>query len=440
MTSKESLELARWAVGQARKAGANDAAANVTSDRSIEVEVRAGKVDKLQEAGQSALSMSIYCDKRYSQHRTSDLRRDALARFIAEAVAMTRYLAQDPHRALPEPKYYSGQEKHELSQVDSGYERIETAERIRRAKAVEAAAMAQSDKIISVTAGYGDNLEDSTKVHSNGFEGQQRRTTFSVYAEATVKGEGGSRPEDFAYAYKRHLKELPDVASIGKEAAERALKKIGQRKIASGRYDLVIENRSAGRMLQPLIGAMSGGALQQKRSFLEGMLGKSIAAEILTVTEDPFLPGGAASRLFDGEGIAAKKRSVIDKGVLKTYYLDTYYGRKLGAEPTTGGPSNLVFAAGDKNLPAIVKGTQKGILVTGFIGGNSNGTTGDFSFGITGFQIEGGAVAQPVNEMNVSGNFKQFWNQLASVGSDPYPYGSWLIPTLHFRDVQFSGL
>jgi PmbA protein len=440
MTSKESLELARWAVAQARKAGANEAAANVTSDRSIEVEVRAAKVEKLQEAGRSALSMSLYCDKRYSQHRTSDLRRDALARFVAEAVAMTRYLAQDPFRTLPDPKYYAGQEKRELNQMDPGYERIETAERVRRAKAVEAAAMAQSDKIISVTAGYGDTLEDTTKVHSNGFEGQQRRTTFSVYAEATVKGDGGSRPEDFAYAYKRHLEQLPDVASIGKEAADRALKKIGQRKIASGRYDLVVENRSAARIFQPLIAAMSGGALQQKRSFLESMLGKSIAAEIFSVKEDPFLPGGAASRLFDGEGMAAKTRSVIDKGVLKTYYIDTYYGRKLGAEPTTGGPSNLVFATGDKNLAAIVKGIPKGILVSGFIGGNSNGTTGDFSFGITGFRIENGAVGQPVNEMNVSGNFKQLWNQLASVGNDPYQYGSWLIPTLHFRDVQFSGL
>jgi PmbA protein len=256
----------------------------------------------------------------------------------------------------------------------------------------------------------------------------------------TVKDDQGGRPEDYAYAYKRHLKDLPEVASVGKEAAQRALKKIGQRKIASGRYDLLVENRSASRVFGALVGAMTGRALQQKSSFLDGMLGQAIASEKLTVSEDPFVPAGQDSRLFDGEGIAARKRAVIDKGVLKTYYIDSYYGRKLGVEPTTGYPSNLVFDLGDKGLAAMVQGISKGILVSNFIGGNSNGTTGDFSFGLMGFYIENGALRQPVNEMNISGNLKDLWKQLAATGSDPFPYGGWRIPTLHFTGVQFSGL
>lgn len=439
MTSKETLELARWAVSQARKQGANEASVDLGSNRSVEVEVRAGKLEKLQEAGRHGLSLSVYLDHRYSSHTTNDLRKDALAGFISEAVAMTKHLAPDPFRMLPDPKYYKGQENKDLSLLDPAFERFDTAERIRMAKAAEAAALAQSDKIISATAGYGDSLSHRVRVSSNGFEGETEGTSFSLFASVTVKDERG-RPEDYAYGFKRHLKELPDAAAVGKEAAERALKKIGQKKIASGRYDLLVENRSAPRLLGPLGNAITGRALQQKSSFLDGMLGKQIAHEMLTVTDDPFIPRGAGSRLFDSEGLAVKRRSVIEKGVLKTYYIDSYYGRKLSMEPTADQPSNLVFETGDKDLAALIKNTAKGIFVTNFIGGNSNATTGDFSFGIVGFYVEDGAIRHPVNEMNMSGNLKQLWMQLAAVGNDPFPYGSWRTPSLHFQEVQFSGL
>jgi PmbA protein len=440
MTSKESMELAHWAVDLARKQGANEVSANVSTDRSIEVEVRASKVEKLQESMRYGLSLSLYLNHCYSSHRTNDLRRDSLDNFIGEAVGMTRFLAEDSFRALPDPKYYAGQEKLDLNLVDPGYEKIDTAERVRRVKAVEATAMSQSSKIISTTASYNDGFSQNFKVHSNGFEGEESGTYYSISAGVTVNDGQGGRPEDYAFASMRHLKDLPEVTSIGKEAAERALHKIGQKKIASGRYELLVENRSASRLFGDMVGAMTGGSLQQKTSFLEGMLGKSIASEKFTVTEDPFVPAGADSRLFDGEGIAARKRQMIEKGVLKTYYIDNYYGRKLGMEPTTGWPANLIFDLGEKDLAGLIRGVSKGILVSNFIGGNSNSTTGDFSFGIMGFYIENGILRQPVNEMNVTGNFKEFWKQLAALGNDPFPYGGWRIPTLLFHDVQFSGL
>ncbi len=439
MADNQNLELARWAVDQARKQGAGEAAVNISTERSIEVEIRAGKVEKMQEAMRSGLSLAVYADHRFSSHSTNDLRRDSLASFISAAVGMTKYLAPDPFRALPDPKYYRGQEQRALDLVDPAYERIDSVERVRRAKAMESAALAQSDKIISATTGYTDTFSRLVKVHSNGFEGQVARTSFTLFTEVTVKDENG-RPEDYAYGYTRHWKQLPDPAVIGKEAATRALGRIGQRKIASGRYELLVENRSVSRLLGPVIGALSGSALQQKRSFLDGMLGKSVAHERLTVTDDPFLPAGAGSRLFDGEGIATRRRAVIEKGVLKTYFIDSYYGRKLGMEPTSGGASNLVFATGDKDLAALTRTIPKGILAAGFLGGNSNPTTGDYSFGITGFYVENGAILHPVNEMNISGNLRELWNNLAAVGSDPFPYGNWRTPALHFHDVQFSGL
>jgi PmbA protein len=440
MTSKESLELARWAVDQARKQGANEVAANVAYSRSIDVEVRAGLVEKLQENTQNGLTLSVYLDHRYSSHSTSDLRKDAVARFIEEAVAMTRYLAQDSYRALPDPKWYTGRQARDLNQVDPAYVKVDTAERIRHAKEIEAAALKGGGKIISATASYSDESSRNIKVHSNGFEGSAERTYFGIGAEVTIDDGAGGRPEESSYATARHLKSLPDGASVGKEAAERAVKKIGQHKIASGRYDLLVENRRASRLFSPLISAVSGRALQQKRSFLDGSLGKPVASDKLTVVEDPFLPAGLGSRLFDGEGITARKRDFIDKGVLKTYFIDNYYGRKMGLDPTTSSPSNLVFTPGSKTMPAIIKAVSKGILVNNFIGGNSNATSGDFSFGLMGFYIEGGEIKHAVNEMNITGNFKELWANLVEVGNDPYPYSSYMIPTLHFLDVQCSGL
>jgi len=440
MTPQQRLELARWAVKEARQRGANESAADLSSERSITVEVREGKVQKLQEATRNSLSASIYLDQRFSSHSTNELRRESLTRFIGEAVAMTKYLAQDPFRKLPDTKYYAGREKRDLKLLDPGYDGLDTAERVRRAKAIEGAARAESGKIISVEARWSDSVVRTVKVRSNGFEGEEDGTYFSMSARVTVSDGKGGRTEDFAFAWKRHLKELPDLASIGKEAAQRALRKMGQSKIASGRYDLLVENRSAGRVFGPLVSAMTGRALQQKSSFLEGLMGKTIAAGALTVVEDPFIVAGAGSRLFDGEGMTAHKRAVIDKGMLRTYYINSYYSRKLGVEPTTGWPSNLVFDAGNMDLPGLVKGISKGILVTNFIGGSSNETTGDYSFGIMGFYIDQGEIRRPVNEMNISGNLKELWKDLVALGNDPYPYGEWRIPTLQFRNVQFSGL
>ena len=151
-------------------------------------------------------------------------------------------------------------------------------------------------------------------------------------------------------------------------------------------------------------------------------------------------PAARYYRYYDDEGLAAKKRVIIDKGVLKEYFVDSYYGKKLGMEPNSGSSSNLVFGTGSRSLTEMTKDIQRGILITGFIGGNSNGTTGDFSFGIVGQLIENGKQVQAINEMNVSENSKEFWNKLVETGNDPYPYSAWRRPSMLFEDIQLSGL
>ena len=164
------------------------------------------------------------------------------------------------------------------------------------------------------------------------------------------------------------------------------------------------------------------------------------ASEKFSVIDDPFLEKGLGSRFFDGEGIAAEKRFMIEKGVLNHYYVDDYYGKKLGMTPTSGSSSNVVFDYGSHSCQELIKDLEKGIFVTGFIGGNSNSTTGDFSFGVVGLLIENGEPVQPINEMNISGNALDFWKNLVEVGNDAYPYSSRRVPSLMFEGVQFSGL
>jgi PmbA protein len=443
----DNAALAEWAMEQALKSGADQAAVSVSAQKSISIEFREKRMEQLKESSQRSLSVEIYTNQRYSAHSTNDLRKDFLAGFIRDAVTATQFLAKDEYRRLPDPEYYppkettvaAGEFYNEFNLCDNDYDRVETPRRIQIAADIEEAVRQQSDRIISVSAGYYDSYSESIKIHSNGFSGQGWGTVFYGGAEVTVKGENSGRPEGTFGANSRFSKTLLDAETIGKNAAERALCKIGQKKIASGKYDMIVENRAGLRLISTLQGPMGGRALQQKNSFLEGMLGKKIASEQLTLTDDPFVQKGFGTRYFDGEGLAAQKRVMVENGILRHYYIDTYYGRKLGMDPTSGSGSNTLFTCGSKSLEDMIKQVKKGILVTGFIGGNANSTTGDFSFGIVGMLIENGEIATPVNEMNISDNAKEFWSRLAETGNDPYPYSATQIPSMVFEKVNFSG-
>ena len=440
MNEKDRLDLAEWAMKHALKSGGTEAAVHLGSERNVEVEFRDRKIDKLREYQQSRLNLDVYVDGRFSANSTNDLRKESLAKFIEDAVGATKYLTRDEYRSLPDPKYYPGETEGDLKIYDPGYDKIEARDRVRIAEEIEAAAMAESDKIISTTASYSDTSSEAIQVHSNGFVGGSRGTAFSAEADVTVGDPDGGRPDDWAGADTRFRRDLPPPSELGKTAATRAVARIGQKKIASGQYDCIVENRSGRRLFFLLREPLSGRALQQKNSFLDGMIGKQIGSPALTVIDDPTLEKGLGSRFFDEEGLAARKRPLIEKGFLRNYYIDTYYGRKLGVEPTTGGPSNVVFEYGSKSLEEIVKDVTKGILVQGFIGGNSNSTTGDFSVGVIGILIENGERTTPVHEMNISGNIRDLLGRLAVVGNDLFLYSSVRTPSMLFEGIHFSGI
>jgi PmbA protein len=435
------LEAARAAVRLALRSGARDAAAAASRARHVELSWRDGRVETASESTTRGLGIDLYVEGRYGSVSTSDLRPEAIERLVADGVALTRTLAPDPFRKLPDPALYAGRADVDLELADPGYDRLDAVARRRAAAEIEEAARATpgADRILSVSANVGDTSAGRVLVTSNGFEGERSGTDHGMSAEVSVADPDGRRPEDWDAATARFLSDLPAPGRIGRGAAERALSRIGSEKGESAVTPVLVDARAAGRILAALFGAISGSALQQKRSFLEGMLGEPVGSEWLDVVDDPLVVRGLGSRLWDGEGIAARPFPVFERGVLRSYYVDTYYGRKLGMAPTTSRVSNLAIRQGPGGRDELAARMGDGLLVTGFLGGNSNSTTGDFSLGVQGFRVRQGRLAGPVGEMNASGNHRELWTRLSGVGNDPYPYSSMRTPSLLFSGIQIAG-
>jgi PmbA protein len=435
------IDVARRGVEVALARGANAVAASTYRQREVGVDWRDGRLEKISEATTRGLSLELYVDGRYAAVATSDLRPDAIERFLEGAIAMTRTLSPDPFRSLPEPALYAGQAGLALELEDPAYGSLTSLRRRELAAEVEAAAreVKGGGAIISVTASCSDSQLESSRVHSNGFEGQTRQTSFWLGAEVSVQDPNGRKPEESDFRGARMLADMPDAAEVGRAAAERAFGRIGSTKGRSGTLPMVVDARASSRILRYLLAPLGGGALQQKQSYLEGKLGQAITSPVLTITDDPHIPKGFGSRLYDSEGIAARKMPVLEAGVLRNYYIDHYYAQKLGLPVTTRGSSNLTIPLGKDPQPAHLAAEGEGILETGLLGGNSNTTTGDFSLGVQGFAIEKGKQGAPIGEMNISGNHLDLWTHLTALGNDPYPYTSVLSPTLVFDAVQFAG-
>ena len=203
---------------------------------------------------------------------------------------------------------------------------------------------------------------------------------------------------------------------------------------------MLVDNLNARRLIAPIISALYGNSLQQRNSFLIDKLDQQLFPLSMNLIDDPHNEGVPGARFFDGEGVATKKRAIIEDGYLRTYFIDTYSANKMKVPPTISGPSTLFLNKGGKDLDGLVKSLSAGILVTGFNGGNCNSSTGDFSYGIEGFWVENGIAVHPVSEMNVTGNMLALWQSLVETGNDPLDSSSWKIPSLLFEKVDFSGL
>ena len=438
MIEQKYKELAQHILRFAQQNGclAVRVAMNTGTERSFEY--RDEMLEKLQQAAENQLLVSLFVDGRYGTFSTNRMERKEVERFILNAIDSTRCLAEDRCRTLPQAeRYYQGGGADDDA-YDKTIETLQADDKILLPKATVEEVYQTDPRIISVSAGYVDDVNFSYLIDSNGFEGEQAQTSFTLSANVSLKDVGDARPESWWYNSALFWEKLQKTG-IGKTALDRALRKLGQQKVRSGKYTMVVENTIAATLLSPLISALNGNSLAQKDSFLLNKLGKKIASETVTLIDDPHLPKALGSRRFDNEGVATKRRMVIEDGVLQTYFIDTYNAHKMSVAPTISGASVLTFKHGGTDMHGLVSAVQRGILVTGFNGGNGNSATGDFSFGIEGLLIENGKVTKPVSEMNITGNMLTLWGHIVAVGNDPCETSSWRTPSLVFDNVSFSG-
>jgi len=439
MISEKNKQLAQWAMDFALKNGCQAAKVSISSGSHSSYEIRDTQIDKLQQASENSLTIHVYVDGRYGAYSTNRLEQNELKNFILNGISSTRYLAKDEFRVLPDPERYYQGNLPDLKLFDTSFTTINPDDKLEIARNAAAEVYGKDERIVSVETSFSDGENSDYLITSNGFEGDKSSSWYSTSASVSIKGEGDARPSSWWYDVSLYFNDLVK-AGIGDKALERALKKLGQHKTKSGKYAMVIDPLNSANALYPLVNALRGNALQQKNSFLLDRLGQKIGSDKFTLIDDPHQIGKRGASYFDGEGVATERRTVFDEGVLKTYFIDTYNAKKMEVAPTISSPSILTLQQGDKNVDQLVADVHKGILVTGFNGGNCNSSTGDFSYGIEGFLIENGKITQPVSEMNITGNMLTLWANLAQVGNDPAPMSTWQIPSLVFENVDFSGL
>jgi len=418
--------------------GCSAARVSVYSSTSDTFEYRDTQLDRLGQSAESGMTIQLFVDGRYASYSTNRLDKKELERYIGNSVEATRFLAKDEFRKLPQPeRYYRGDGKG-LDIYDGDVDKVSVDDKLALIRATAAEVYGSDPRLISVVAGYEDGKSSSYMVASNGFEGEADSTYFGLSADTAMKGEGDARPSDYWYDTSVFWDKL-QKQGIGKKAYERTVRKLGQEKINSGVYPMLLDNTRSYTLLSPVMSALTGNNIQQKNSFLIDKIGEKITSEKFTLVDDPHMPRARGARWFDGEGLATVKRTVIDRGVLRAYYIDTYYGGKLGMEPTVQSPSILTCEHGGKNFDQLLASLDRGIWVTGFNGGNSNSSTGDFSLGIEGFLVEKGKAVKPVNEMNITGNLLTLWKNVVEVGNDPRLITPQRIPSILFDKVNFSG-
>lgn len=425
----------------AKKRGMTDAKASVSKSRNMSAKYRKGVPELVEESVCKNITLSLYDGHRFSVSKSNDFRTEAVEAFLDNAAALTRAMEKDPFRELTDPALYAGRSDADLKLRDAGFGSL-TAERCKSlAGEAEAAAVeAAGERFVSAEGGMSIHAAESVQLHSNGFEGKTATTQGWSYAEVSLKDEGDRRPEAWDVYSSRYAKDFMNGGAAGRRAAERAMMQIGTKKISTRKCPMIVENRAADRLLDGLLAAAFGNALQQRRSFLSGLENKRIASNAFTLIDNPLVAGGYGSRLFDSDGIAAKAFPIIEGGIFRNFYIDSYYGKKLNRAPTTGSISNCLVEAGRKSLDELAAEIGNGILVRGFIGGNSNSTTGDFSLGAYGTLIENGRLTEAVSELNISGNHRTLWEGLAATGNDPWLYSAIRSPSLLFDEIQFSGI
>lgn len=456
MITTEEKNIAKHCISHALSCGADGVRVYLNKCISDSYTILNGELDKVTHSADRSIYLYLFVNGRYGTFSTNRLEEKELEDFVGKAIVMVRMLGEDACRQLPSPERTARDAVTglELGLYDASHESMDADMMLANAMKLSiydrliSGNEAKGYSLISEECEYSRTADDSYTVDSQGFEGRHMETTFGVFSEMTIKDPDGNKYSGYWWQSVPKAADT-DFAECGAKALERAVSQIGPKKRRSGRYRMIVDTNVASRLVSPLLTALNATSIQQKMSFLEDSEGKKVFSEGMTLMDLARTPGKNGSRLFDTEGVATKDSAIIENGVVRQYFVNTYMALKMGVEPTVedvSRPCLMPYIKGERlqsaekevSLKDLMKLAGNGILVSGFNGGNCNPVTGDFSFGIEGFAFSKGRITHPVREMLITGNIIELWNNLLAAGTDARESARWQIPSLAFDGVSFS--
>jgi PmbA protein len=443
-TRTDFEELVDLALSHARQLGATDAGAEASEGCGLSVSVRKGDLENVERNRDKSLGVTVYVGNRRGNASTSDFSRAAIERTVQAAYDIARFTAEDPVAGLPDPEDIAPPGEH--PDLDLFHPWAITSEQAAElALRCEKAAF-DTDRRITNSEGAGVSAQQSHffSAHTHGFRGGYASSRHSI-SVAPIAGRGDEMQRDAWYSSMRSATELAAPEAVGRYAAERALARLKSRKIPTRECPVLFESPLAAGLLGAYVQATSGGSLYRKSSFLVDSLGKQVFADHLDVVEDPFVRRGKGSAPFDEEGVRTRERKVVDAGRVEGYFLSSYSARKLGMKTTgnAGGSHNLTLTSrrtqpGD-DLVEMLRKLGTGLFVIELMGQGVNYVTGDYSRGASGFWVENGEIAFPVQEITIAGNLKEMFRTIEAVGSDVYNYGAKSVGSILVSRMKVAG-
>ena len=407
----------------AKSAGATSAEAEISLGFGQNVSVRMGETETIEYNRDKGMSVTVYFGQQKGHASTTDLSPQALYDTVAAASNIARYTAQDEFCGLADAALMA----RDIPDLDLYHPwQLSVEDALNLAKECEAAALAVDERITNSEGAAVSTYEGMfAYANSHGFTGgyPSSRHGFSC---SVIAGNEDSMQRDYWYSSARRADDLDSAQHVGQLAGERTVRRLNCRRIKTAQVPVLFEAPLASGLISHLVGAISGGNLYRKSSFLLDSLGKQVLSPIVTIQEQPHLKRGLASAPFDNEGVATQSRTLVEDGVLQGYMLSSYSARKLGMSSTgnAGGNHNLIVSHGDLDFNGLLKSMGTGLLVTELLGHGLNMVTGDYSRGAAGFWVENGIIAYPVEEITIAGNLAEMFKQIVAIGNDVLVQGS----------------
>jgi PmbA protein len=449
-TETDLKSLAQDIVRRAMQRGATTAECVIREGDEFSTLVRLGQVETLKESGSKAIGLRVFYGKRSASTHSSDFSRAGLDRMLSSALELAKITSEDPFAGIPEQESL-GSIPGDLDWYSPDVYSLPGPERISYARRAERAAL-DSDPRIKNSEGGSFDAATGHKIlaNSHGFLGEYRRSYCSVAAIPIAQDEKGAMQRDYWYSVSRSLGRLESPEEVGKIAAQRALRRLGARKVKTQQVPVIFDPLVATSILEHIFEGVNGDSVYRGASFLAGKLGQKIATSGVTVIDDGTMVGGFGTSPFDGEGVPTRRTVVIDNGVLASYMLNTYTAKKLNLK-TTGnasrglagtpgiGPGNYFLQPGSRTSQQLIADVKEGLYVTEFLGMGVNLVTGDYSRGASGMWISGGELTYPVEEITVAGNLKDMFMNISEVANDLEFRGSVAAPTLRIDGLTVGG-